>query len=141
MNEDNLRASRRAEERVGVYEPTRLRPNDWSSIEIRILDISAAGFRAECEAMLMLRSWVSLDVPSIGPVQARVLWQRRNEFGAEFVRPIDLEACGWTAGGDQEMLARLLVQRAEAQREGNSEQERRLRDRIAGSLPIITPEG
>ena len=126
--------------RIGVYSPTRLRPNDWSSIEIRILDVSQQGFRAECDALLMLRSWVSLDVPGIGPIHGQVLWQRRNQFGAAFVRPIDLDACGWTSGGKQRMLARLLAQRVEAQRDGNEEHERLLREQIAGSLPIMKPE-
>lgn len=140
MDENELGAGRRAQQRVGLYEPTRLRPNDWSSLEIRILDVSAEGFRAECEALLRLRSWVSLDVPALGPIQAQVLWQRQHEFGAQFVRPIDLEACGWTAGGSQQLLGRLLVQRAEAQRDGKPEHERRLREQIAGSLPIISPD-
>jgi hypothetical protein len=141
MDQDKLRGSRRSVQRVGIYEPTRLRPNGWSSLEIRILDVSAQGFRAECEALLKLRSWVSLDVPALGPTHAQVLWERDNQFGAEFVRPIDLEACGWTSGGKQGMLARLLVQRAEARRDGNDEHEKLLRDQIARGLPIIKPQG
>ena len=128
--------TRRKVKRIGIYEPTRLRPNDWSSVEIRILDISSVGFRGQCDAILMLNSWVSLDVPGVGPMHSKVLWQRRDQFGAEFIRPIDLAQCSWTPETAEGMLARLLVQRAVAQQEGNAEHERLLRSHIAAGLPI-----
>jgi hypothetical protein len=40
----------RRSERLAVDAETRLRPNSWSSLQIRMLDLSASGFRAECEA-------------------------------------------------------------------------------------------
>lgn len=122
--------------RIGIYEPTRLRPNDWSSIEIQVLDISTLGLRAECEARLVRASSISVDIPGVGAVEAEVIWVRDGEFGAAFIRPIDLASCSWTPGSAQAMLARMLVHRAAAQRDGRLDQERRLSRQIVSFLPL-----
>ncbi|HEY1605808.1 MAG TPA: hypothetical protein VGF77_09450 [Allosphingosinicella sp.] len=85
----------RRAERLAVDEITRLRPNDWSSIEIRMIDLSALGFRADCEAHLRVGSGVMIDIEGIGPVQAQVEWQHGGQFGGSFLMPIDLGRCVW----------------------------------------------
>ncbi len=137
MGESGNSSERREGRRVGIYEPMRLRPNEWSSLEIRVLDISAEGFRASCEATLKKLAWIFVDLPGIGPIHAQVRWQRGDEIGAEFVRPIDLARCAWQPASGEKLLARLLDQRAKARREGKQEEERLLRRKIASSLPMV----
>ena len=123
-------------ERKAVDEPARLHPNAWSSLEVRLIDFSETGFRAECEARVKKFDEVTLEVPGIGSVQAYVAWTRGQEFGAKFVQPIALDRAELAPAGEQQMLARLLVQRAAAQRSRLWEHEERLRKEIARTLPL-----
>jgi hypothetical protein len=126
----------RRAERLALDENARLRPNSWSSVEVRMMDLSPLGFRAECEARLRPGSAVTLDIPGIGSVVAQVEWQRDMEFGARFFAPIDLGRCAWTLGEGPNPLAQLLVQRALARGAGRGGAEAQIRRRILGSLPI-----
>ncbi|MDB5671772.1 MAG: hypothetical protein JWO25_2731 [Alphaproteobacteria bacterium] len=126
----------RKAERLSVDEAARLKPNDWSSVEIRMVDLSPLGFRASCEARIVPGSCVSLDIPGIGEVLAQVEWRRGDEFGARFVTPIILAACRWRFAQRRGALARLLIERAAARRAGRTEAERKLRTTILGALPI-----
>ena len=123
-------------ERKAVDEPVRLHPNAWSSLEVRLIDCSETGFRAVCEARVRKYDEVTLDLPGIGPVQAYIAWCRGQEFGARFVQPVPLDKAELTPAGDQQVLARLLVQRASAQKSRLWEHEERLRKQVARALPI-----
>ena len=129
-------ASGRKAERLPLDAETRLRPNSWSSLQIRMLDLSASGFRAECEARVRPGGSVSLDIPGIGSVEAQVEWQRGDQFGARFFAPIDLQSCQWTFRERHHALARLLVERAAAKRAGRRGAEGQLRREILSALPI-----
>jgi hypothetical protein len=129
-------ASGRQSERLPVDAETRLRPNSWSSLEVRMLDLSVDGFRAQCEARVQPGGSVSLDVPGIGAVEAQVEWQRGGEFGARFYAPIELQRCQWTFRQRHHTLARLLVERAAARRAGRRAAEVQLRRDILSALPI-----
>lgn len=126
----------RRTERLTLDAPARLRPNSWSSVEIRMLDMSSTGFRAHCEARVRPGSAVSLDIPGIGAVEAQVEWQRGDEFGARFYGELELERCGWTLKERNNALARLLVERAAAKRAGRGAAESQLRRRILSALPM-----
>jgi hypothetical protein len=126
----------RGAERLSLSEAARLKPNSWSSIEVRMVDLSRLGFRAECDARLQPGSCVTLEVPGIGIVEAQVEWHRGSEFGARFLLPIELEGCGWTLTERQHALARLLVDRAKAFRNGREAAEGQLRRQILSALPI-----
>ena len=128
--------SGRRSERLPLDAETRLRPNSWSSLQIRMLDLSASGFRAECEAKVRPGGSVSLDVPGIGSVDAQVEWQRDGQFGARFFAPIELESCQWTFPDRHHTLARLLVERAAAKRAGRSGAEGQIRRKILSALPM-----
>jgi hypothetical protein len=121
---------------VKVDAETRLRPNGWSSLEIRVLDLSETGFRARCEARMRAGGCVSIDVPGLGAVDAQVEWQKGDEFGARFIAPIQVERCGWSLSGASSPLAHLLVQRAGAKGAGRAAAEVELRRRILSALPI-----
>jgi hypothetical protein len=126
----------RRSERLSVDAETRLRPNSWSSLEIRMVDLSATGFRGRCEARLRPGASVSLDVAGLGPVDAQVEWQRGDQFGARFFAPIDLDSCQWTRAQQNAALARLLVERAGAHRAGRAPAEAHLRREILAALPM-----
>ena len=131
----SLESGRKAE-RLALDAEARLRPNSWSSLQIRMLDLSATGFRAECEARVQPGGSVSLDIPGIGAVEAQVEWQRGDQFGARFYAPIELKSCQWTFRQRHHALARLLVERAGAKRAGRRVAEGQLRREILSALPM-----
>jgi hypothetical protein len=126
----------RQAERHSVRGSTRLKPNEWSSVEVTMLDLSELGFRAACEARLRVGGTVSIEIPEIGAVEAQVEWQRGGEFGARFYGPIDLHTCGWTSEERHNALAHLLVARAGAKAAGRAGAEAQLRRRILAGLPM-----
>jgi hypothetical protein len=126
----------RQAERVAVDGAARLRPNSWSSVEATMVDLSALGFRAECEARLQPGATVTLDIPGLGPVGAQVEWHRGHEFGARFFEPIDLDRCSWTLRERHNALAQLLVARAQARTAGRDGAEAQIRRQILGALPM-----
>ena len=128
--------SGRQAERLPLDAETRLRPNSWSSLQIKMLDLSASGFRAECDARVRPGGSVSLDVPGIGAVEAQVEWQRDNQFGARFFAPIELKSCQWALLDRHNTLARLLVERAAARRAGRRAAEGQIRREILSALPM-----
>ena len=133
----------RQSERLRVDGEARLRPNDWSSIEVGMMDLSESGFRARCEARVQAGSAVSLEIPGIGAVEALVEWQRGQQLGARFFQPIDLKLCAWTLRERHHALAELLVERAQAKRAGRRLAESQLRRQILGALPMqkVNPAG
>lgn len=135
-DDDNGFDSGRQAERLPLDAETRLRPNSWSSLQIKMLDLSYSGFRAECEARLKPGGSVSLDVPGIGAVDAQVEWQRGNQFGARFFAPIEIKNCQWTLRDRHNTLARLLVERAAAKRAGRGGAEGQIRRKILTALPM-----
>jgi hypothetical protein len=64
-------------------------------LKVRVFDISPEGFRASCVGGIKGGSVISLEVPGLGAVPARVLWIQSDEFGAKFMRRIDAQRCGW----------------------------------------------
>lgn len=73
-----------------------LKPDDFYHVEIRVQNVSAAGFMAECAAPVRIGSYVSLDIPGVGPVEAQVRWQIGLKMGGMFLGPISLGRCEWT---------------------------------------------
>lgn len=119
-----------------VDDKARLRPNEWSSLEVRLVDLSESGFRAECEATILCGSGIRIDLPGLGETEAQVTWRRRGEIGARFVVPIDLARCTARKVGEEAVLARLLVQRADARSSGRFALEQKLRREILAALPM-----
>ena len=87
---------RRKVERISIEKPARLRPNDWSRVNVNVMDVSTAGFRAAADIQLRPGGYLSLEVPGVGIVDAKVIWQQSREFGAQFLRPLPLDHCAWT---------------------------------------------
>lgn len=95
--DDELAFPPRRGQRVTVNEATRLRSNDLQVVDVRVCDLSTGGFMAECMRPVLIGSYVSLDVPGIGPVHAQVRWQVGPRMGGKFLDPISLARCQWTA--------------------------------------------
>jgi hypothetical protein len=74
-----------------------LRHQSLYCVKVRIRDVSTEGFMAECADPVRIGSYVSLDVPGIGAVNAQVRWQLGAKMGGQFVDPISLARCEWTA--------------------------------------------
>jgi hypothetical protein len=136
MESDDQTGNGRQAERLPLDAEARLRPNNWSSLQIRMLDLSSSGFRAQCDARVQRGGCVSLDIPGIGAVEAQVEWQRADQFGARFFVPIEVQACQWTFRERHQTLARLLVQRAAAKRAGRGLAEVQLKREILSALPM-----
>lgn len=83
--------------RTPVAGRTQLRAQSWYSIEVTVSDISTSGFMAECAEPVRIGSYVSLEVPGLGAVNAQVRWQLGDRMGGQFVDPISLRRCEWTA--------------------------------------------
>jgi hypothetical protein len=86
----------RRSERTPVSTNGQLR-HQLYSLEVRICDVSTGGFMAECAEPVRIGSYVSLDVPGIGPVHAQVRWQLGARMGGMFLDPISLMNCEWIA--------------------------------------------
>jgi len=67
------------------------------AVEIKVRNVSTAGFMAECPSPVRIGSCVMLDIPGIGPVEAQVRWQVGRKMGGMFLDPISLARCEWTA--------------------------------------------
>jgi hypothetical protein len=83
--------------RTSVSDRTQMRAQSWYSVEVRVCDVSTGGFKADCPEPVRIGSYVSLDVPGIGPVHAQVRWQLGTRMGGMFLDPISLNRCEWTA--------------------------------------------
>jgi hypothetical protein len=83
--------------RLTVAGKARLSPDNRYDVEVKVQNVSTAGFMAECAAPVRIGSYVSLDIPGIGPVEAQVRWQIGLKMGGMFLDPISLARCEWTA--------------------------------------------
>ena len=95
LNLDCGLEERRRHARFRLDERTRLRPNEWSTLQVDLVDISSHGFRAVCDANLRIGGYVTLEVHGIGLVDARIVWRRDEQVGAHFAMPISLDHCAW----------------------------------------------
>ena len=87
----------RRAERLAVDGAANLRSQHWYEIEVKVRNVSTCGFMAECAEPVEIGSYVSLDVPGVGPIRAQVRWQLGVMMGGKFLDPISLVRCDWTA--------------------------------------------
>lgn len=83
--------------RTPVSAKARMTGQSVYSVEVRVCDVSTTGFMAECAEPVMIGSYVLLEVPGIGPVNAQVRWQLGRRMGGMFLDPISLNRCEWIA--------------------------------------------
>ena len=87
----------RRSERLSIASDSTLRHNSVYNVEVTVRDLSRCGFKAECAEPVTIGSYVSLEVPGIGSVDAQVRWQVGRRMGGKFVDPISLQRCEWAA--------------------------------------------
>jgi hypothetical protein len=126
----------RHSERIAIDEPARLHPNEWSSLEVRVVDCSERGFRAQCDARIHVGAVIRLESPIFGSVEAQVSWSHGGELGARFLEPVAIDRARLTCATPEDRLARLLVERGVAARAHLDGHEQRLRREIVAALPI-----
>ena len=83
--------------RLSVEGKASLTPDHLYNVEVKVQNVSSAGFMAECAEPVRIGSYVLLDIPGIGPVEAQVRWQIGLKMGGMFLDPISLARCEWTA--------------------------------------------
>lgn len=85
----------RRNDRLRVDVATTMRGGDDQTVDVRVCDISTAGFMAECMRPVLIGSFVALDMPGVGAVRAQVRWQVGGRLGGKFVQAVSLDACDW----------------------------------------------
>ena len=86
-------AEKRKARRVEVSISSRVRHSGFESASVEILNLSFYGFRAEGSLPVKHGDYVSVDLPNIGLVRARVAWSRDGRFGALFPKAVDVRKC------------------------------------------------
>lgn len=84
---------KRAARRKPVSIATMLRYRGALQAPVDLLDISFHGFRGCCAAELRQGEFVSIALPIIGLVRARIVWAERDQVGGRFNRPVDVRRC------------------------------------------------
>jgi hypothetical protein len=83
--------------RHSISSDATLRGHSAYEVEVKVRDVSQCGFMAECAEPVGIGSYVALDVPGIGMVEAQVRWQVGQRMGGMFLDPISLNSCEWAA--------------------------------------------
>ena len=84
---------RRSAKRHSLAIETTVRHGPFEQSAIRIEDLSFTGFAGSCPAHLKPGSFVSLALPEIGLVRAKVVWSRAGKVGGRFLKPVDVRRC------------------------------------------------
>lgn len=84
---------KRSGKRLSVSIPSRLRHGGFDQVDVRIRNLSFRGFRAECAEELSHGDFVSIDLPQIGLVRARIAWCHSGSVGGMFLKPTDIRRC------------------------------------------------
>jgi hypothetical protein len=93
--EEGVQFMPRRSPRVRLQQVTQLRSRETAEQDVTVCDISTSGFMAECMRPVLIGSYVSLDLPGIGPVHAQVRWQVGGRLGGKFLDPIGINRCEW----------------------------------------------
>ena len=88
---------KRSARRVDVEIGSRLRYGDFRQTEVQLTNLSFGGFCAHCELDLERGDFVSIDLPDIGLVRARIVWCHSGSLGGAFFSPVDIRRSSATA--------------------------------------------
>jgi hypothetical protein len=86
-------AERRRAKRVREPLVTTLRHGAFEQHRAEIHSMSFTGIGGSCRVALEPTGFISVALPAIGLVRARVIWSEADRFGAEFLRPVDVRKC------------------------------------------------
>ena len=88
---------KRSARRVDVTTHSRLRHGDFRQTEVQLANLSFGGFCAQCQVALERGDFVSIDLPDIGLVRAKVAWCQDGKMGGAFFSPVDIRRSSATA--------------------------------------------
>ena len=80
-------ASRRSERR-SIRMTASLREQNFSKFDVLVSDLSIDGFRCETHYRLVPDSIVWLTIPGFAPLESRVVWAGRHDYGCAFTHPL-----------------------------------------------------
>jgi hypothetical protein len=78
----------RRQERVHVAMAAKLRDRHANKYDVRLLDLSVTGFRAEAHYALDAGQIVWLAIPGMQGLEAIIAWRRGLEIGCSFRNPL-----------------------------------------------------
>lgn len=78
----------RAEPREEVHFRTRATRSERRSIPVLVVNVSASGLMIRCEADLVIGEMITVQLPAVGQVQARVRWALGGRAGCQLDRAI-----------------------------------------------------
>jgi hypothetical protein len=87
---DNYREFLREPVRI----PAELLVSQGYRFKVSVLDLSPSGFRIETSNDIPLERKVYLTIPGFQPLQARVAWNVRDQFGCEFSQKLHSSVFG-----------------------------------------------
>jgi hypothetical protein len=79
--------SSRKTERTPVAADARLRQG-FNKCMVEVVDLSATGLRIKTADQLQVGDVVWITLPSLAPLEVRIVWFRDWEAGCEFVNPL-----------------------------------------------------
>lgn len=78
----------RQQQRVPIAIPARLRDRHSNKYNVRLLDLSVTGFRAEAHYSLDPGQIVWLAIPGMQGLEATIAWRHGLEIGCSFRQPL-----------------------------------------------------
>lgn len=78
----------RATMRLPTKLDAKLRDRSGTRCNVRVVDLSLTGFRAETLSTLHPGTTVWVTLPGLQGLEATIAWQRGEHIGAAFVRPL-----------------------------------------------------
>ena len=84
---------RRSAKRQPLSLQTSVRHGPFEQAPITLEDLSFTGFAGLCAAPVKTDDYVSIALPPIGLVRAKIVWVRGERIGGEFRRPVDVRRC------------------------------------------------
>jgi hypothetical protein len=84
---------RRSAKRQQLSLSTSVRHGPFEQAPIILEDLSFTGFAGVCHAPVRIGAFLSIALPPIGLVRAKVVWVRGERIGGEFLNPVDVRRC------------------------------------------------
>lgn len=88
MSRRRANFDKRWDERRDVEVKAKLRTRVHGRYEVEVLDISLRGIRVATYAKHEIGQRVSVQLPSLQPLRARIVWQSNHQIGCHFDDPI-----------------------------------------------------
>jgi len=84
---------RRGAKRRNFSLRTSVRHGPFERAAITLEDLSFTGFAGTCAVPIRIGRFVSIALPPIGLVRAKIVWVSEDRIGGEFLRPVDVRRC------------------------------------------------